>query len=549
MHKHFLILACLLLGASLDVDASGQDTIARRENAPTLSPKFVTGDAIVFAQLKPAAALSTPMAKYLPTEIIDAWCEENVGILPAQVSGIRLVVPMPGPAGPAFGATILFAEDVSPAQLNASILDNEATVDVQGLECYELRPDPMLVLHAKSARHWVVGTRNYINMVVQSADQTADGGTMPKLLSEIPVEGNVQVVVALEPIRPLLSSIVQQKTAELPPQFAELPEFVELFDAAWLNVDPTKMNMLGLWDWTLRANSEADADRAEQILRNGIQSARDMFVPQLMAEIKGDDKVSEATRAYIQRISGELAELAMLQRDGRTFSLGEMDTNNIATVGVLVGLLLPAVQSAREAARRMSASNNLRQIGLAMHNYHAAHGSLPAPAICDDAGNPLLSWRVAILPFIEQQELYSRFHLDEPWDSPHNIALVDEMPETFVDPSIPPIPGMTVFKLPVAEGTAFQDISKAVKFREFLDGLSNTIMVVETRAGDAVPWTKPTDWKVAMNQPLDGTGEIHQGGFHVLIADGAVKFIADSIDPELFRGLLTHQGREIIGGL
>lgn len=77
-----------------------------------------------------------------------------------------------------------------------------------------------------------------------------------------------------------------------------------------------------------------------------------------------------------------------------------------------------------------------------------------------------------------------------------------------------------------------------------LDGLSNTIMVVETDVEDAVPWTKPDDWNVDLNQPLIGTGRAHQGGFHVLMSDGAVNFFTLSVDPQLFRALMTHQGKE-----
>ena len=226
--------------------------------------------------------------------------------------------------------------------------------------------------------------------------------------------------------------------------------------------------MLSFWDWTLRANSDVDADRAEEMIRDAIRSARDVFVPELLKEVEGDDKISEATRAYIRRMSDELSKLAMLRREGRTLSMGEFDTNNIATVGVLVGLLLPAIQSAREAARRMTASNNLKQIGLAMHNHHAAYRALPAPAITDDDGEPLLSWRVAILPFLGEQELYSRFRTDEPFDSPHNLALAQETPDAFVDPSLPPMPGMTVFQLPVAGGTAFENTAKAVAVSRLL---------------------------------------------------------------------------------
>ncbi len=102
-----------------------------------------------------------------------------------------------------------------------------------------------------------------------------------------------------------------------------------------------------------------------------------------------------------------------------------------------IALLLPAVQAVREAARRAQCTNNLKQIGLALHNYHSATNGFPAAAITSKDGKPLLSWRVAILPFIEQQNLYNEFHLDEAWDSPHNKALIARMPKTYLCPTAP----------------------------------------------------------------------------------------------------------------
>jgi hypothetical protein len=96
--------------------------------------------------------------------------------------------------------------------------------------------------------------------------------------------------------------------------------------------------------------------------------------------------------------------------------------------------LLPATQSAREAARRAQCTNNIKQIMLAMHNYHSANNSFPRD-ITDKDGKPLLSWRVAILPYIEQAELYNKFKLDEPWDSPHKKELLKEMPTSFNCPT------------------------------------------------------------------------------------------------------------------
>src|ERR1700676_3675353 len=109
----------------------------------------------------------------------------------------------------------------------------------------------------------------------------------------------------------------------------------------------------------------------------------------------------------------------------------------IAIIAVLIALLLPAVQAAREAARRAQCVNNLKQIGLAMHNYHSTYDCFPPAVTADDQGRPLLSWRVLILPYLEEAPLYAQFHLDEPWDSPHNLPLASKMPRVYTCPSDP----------------------------------------------------------------------------------------------------------------
>src|SRR5206468_6219088 len=133
---------------------------------------------------------------------------------------------------------------------------------------------------------------------------------------------------------------------------------------------------------------------------------------------------------------------------------------------VLIALLLPAVQAAREAARRAQCVNNLKQIGLAMHNYHSSKDSLPPSAIVDKDGKPLLSWRVAILPYIEQQPLYDKFKLDESWDSPNNRQLLKYMPAVYFCPSTPKSqPFTTPYRGFVGNG-AFFEAGRAVRMRD-----------------------------------------------------------------------------------
>ncbi len=213
-----------------------------------------------------------------------------------------------------------------------------------------------------------------------------------------------------------------------------------------------------------------------------------------------------------------------------------------------LALLMPATRSAREAARRAQCTNNLKQIGLAMHNYHEANGTLPPAAITDKNGKPLLSWRVAILPYLESGDLYSRFHLDEPWDSPHNHSLLGAMPSIYACPSDRTLkPETTGYQAVIGPRTAFTPDYRPLPFQDFTDGLMNTVVVVETYRG--VPWTKPEDLTFDMNPQLSGLGNphgYHVNGFNALFADGSVRFLKSSIAPRVLGALLTRNGSEAI---
>jgi hypothetical protein len=218
---------------------------------------------------------------------------------------------------------------------------------------------------------------------------------------------------------------------------------------------------------------------------------------------------------------------------------------------VIVSLMLPAVQSAREAARRTQSMNNIKQVLLAMHNYHDVYGRFPPQAICDAAGKPLLSWRVALLPFLERQDLYDRFRRDQPWDSDHNRPLLAEMPSWLADPSGDQATvqaGLTTLQVFTGPDTAFAKPEVGPKVRDITDGLSKTLAVIEVNPDQAVPWTKPADHPFDPANPLAGLGQprrtskVFLGGFF----DGSVRPIAPDVDSEVFGDLVTPAGREVL---
>jgi hypothetical protein len=217
-----------------------------------------------------------------------------------------------------------------------------------------------------------------------------------------------------------------------------------------------------------------------------------------------------------------------------------------AVWGAVAAYFLPAVESSREAARRARCRANLVQIAMGMQTYHRMNKAFPMAAIVDGRGKPLLSWRVAILPYIEQRELYDKFKRDEPWDSPHNQALLKEMPRIYLCPGrTKDEPFTTNYKVFVGAGALFEkghDVTAA----SVTDGIRNTLMVVE--ATEAVPWTRPDDlsFDPAVPPSLAGAGSPHRGGFHAALADRSVRFLKDTIDLNVFRALITRAMGEII---
>jgi hypothetical protein len=219
-----------------------------------------------------------------------------------------------------------------------------------------------------------------------------------------------------------------------------------------------------------------------------------------------------------------------------------------ATTGVAVALLLPAVQAAREAARRMQSANHIKEQIVALQNYHQAKGTLPPAFELGKDGNPLLSWRVAILPFLGQKELYNEFHLDEPWNSEHNKRLFEKMPRVFRSPNSSAKSGMTTY-LGVGGphgvlGRPQPSSNRGVAMSAITDGPSNTIAIIEANDALAVEWTKPVDWVPDASDPLKGLLGVRPSGFLAGFADGHIELIMKSIDPEMFRrGISRDDGQ------
>lgn len=215
------------------------------------------------------------------------------------------------------------------------------------------------------------------------------------------------------------------------------------------------------------------------------------------------------------------------------------------------------------SAGTAAASNRLKQIGISLYNYHEVHSRFPAAVWSrSTGGRSFLSWRVAILPFLGESDLYSRFHLDEAWDSPHNIKLLSEMPDAYAAPSQSPETGHTTTLVVSAAGAAFDPhsvvvnatprgiLANGIRLSDITDGAASVAGLIVAGKDKAVPWTKPEDLTVDLSEDsppgrsplLRSLGETASKPCLVGLMDGSTVTIPAHWPEDSWRRLLLRNG-------
>lgn len=213
---------------------------------------------------------------------------------------------------------------------------------------------------------------------------------------------------------------------------------------------------------------------------------------------------------------------------------------------------------AMSPARSKAVAAHLKEIGVALHNFVDKNGyflPLPKehPEYYDANGRLKVSWRVHLLPYLDQQQLYEQFKLDEAWDSPHNASLAKEMPAVFRSPDTPAGSNKTRFRIFAGkretndEGretiSSLFPLGKPARIRDTTDGLSNTLLVVEVGPDKAEVWTYPKE--LSLEHPLDALGKT-AGDVAVLMGDGGIKYIKRDIDEAEWKAVIGPQDGTLI---
>jgi hypothetical protein len=323
---------------------------------------------------------------------------------------------------------------------------------------------------------------------------------------------------------------------------AEVRPFQPLFKSdALIAVGKLEGNELKV-DLRFRSSDRARVVEAEKSLAAGVNLFQTLLG--VAADQLGKSKIeSEKALLPLVRQASEVVKAAKISSDS-----SEARVSGVVRTDIPVGSFLQfALGGATTgAAARAKDQNNLKQIALAMHNYHDTYNGFPPAAVCDRRGKPMLSWRVLILPYIEQDNLYRQFKLDEPWDSTHNKAILEKnpIPQVYLLPGGPVEEKLTHYQVFVKNGALFDPLQRS-RIQTITDGTSNTILIVTAAKG--VPWTKPDDLefdpKVDPRTLLDME---KNNGCSVALADGSVRFLSKTISADVLRALITKAGGEVV---
>jgi hypothetical protein len=287
---------------------------------------------------------------------------------------------------------------------------------------------------------------------------------------------------------------------------------------------------------TLQSADAAAAQKLATLVRGGL-AALGNYVLRPAEEKPLGELQPEAYKSAVAALAPEVTGNRV------TITLADAE----AAKGVLA---LTAFAAERfESAGWNAGSTNLKRIVLALHNYLDVNKTMPSTAIRSKDGKPLLSWRVAILPYLDQGELYRQFHLDEPWDSDHNKKLIPQMPGIYRSlRSRAKQPGLTTYLAPVGKDVAFTgDVTGRVFPKEFQDGTSNTILLVDAADDRAVVWTQPDDLVVDLKNPKKGLLGHFPGHFLFAMADGSIRLVPRTVSDATLGAAFTVAGGEALG--
>jgi Protein of unknown function (DUF1559) len=462
--------------------------------------------------------------------------------LPPPGPAVPPVGPIPPPKVPGPGGDGAQVKDPQPVPRSDAKEDRPAAADpaqADGPDLYELEHGKYAALYLVDERTLMFlpspdadGGAGLLNLVGQLLRRRADGPLAEALAAAD--KHTLVAAVRLSQVEGLFRGH-EEFPRELVPFRSLLRARVVMFTAD-VAVKATVTARLTFAD-------AAGARRAEPVLKTLMQLGVDALAD-LRKQADRDPDWGKVFRPLMEVASGAI-DKAEVRTDGSAV-VARLE----AEVGPALAQAMAGLPDLTEmATSRQKTLNNLKQIGLTCHNFHDTMGHLPMN-VTDPTGKPILSWRVVLLPYLEQDNLYKLLDLTKPWDDPRNAKLLEKMPDVFrVYGRAGHEKGLTYLQMPMSPrpvpgGDPFLVPGRRLSLVGIPDGTSNTIMVVE--AADGVNWAKPDDLRFDQ-LTLQKIGAPDRKWFHALFGDGVVRTLRkDKLDITMLRGLITVNGGEVV---
>ena len=550
-------------GGNSGSSSSGGNSGSSATSVEPFSLAYVPRDAVAIAAVRPAELLSRPALAPIKTVLSQLReLQQSLGVAPERIDQVIGVFVMdlpanrPGPGEPVpAGAIIHLADGTDAVAMIKALQPNPEEQEFGGRKYVRGKSGTGSVCLLADARTIVICAREEHMRRLIVAGKT--GASKAKWVDSWKggAHADAAVLVNMAAISEALN------TESQPAVVAKLGAFAPLWQGTTTGLLTAQFGGNLKLELLLKTKSHEDSQRVKATLEAGITLGQNSLsqARSMISRQPGNDG------AFLLGLIDTVDSLIDSIKITRSHDVEIMEVVASASLDVdeapkVFAMLLPAVAKARQAATRTQSMNNLKQLGLAMHNYADVNKTFPPAVLYGPDGKTPYSWRVALLPYLDQDALYRQYKFNEPWDSPDNKLVLAKIPVVFRDTGDATDTTYSSYFAVTGPSTIFFG-KEGAKINEITDGTSNTLMLVEAKRD--IPWTKPEDIPYAADvaaadaptrnvsryvtdAPLPKLGGHHADIFLAAFCDGSVRAISQKFDPAQLRKLLTRDGGELI---
>ncbi len=552
------LLMSLTFGCGYGNKPSGPGAAAPRSTgaaANVLPPKdpkpldlaYIPADAVLAVVLDPYQLRKSPNLADLKADSFNQQIAADTGIDATKIAQLMIIGGLQDQGPPiSYGFIVRFNQPCSREAVLANLVPEGETAKEGEREYHRARPPSSLAVCFADDKTLLVAPEPSLKKMLAAKDVKSP------LISELAKQNDAAAalaVLAVEPIRGKLQGMMFLGAIPKPPQPADgLLKTVQHVSVVEIKLDVTpQLAVRG----RIRAKNAESAAEVQKIVNEVLDKTKSMLAE--AAKGGGGASLQDGQIARLIQMQTNRFFAALTQNRDKDLLVYEAEGDGVqAQFGLFGRQFVQEYHNSHDRALKNETLAKLKQVGTAMLAYETAQGKFPSPAIYAADGKPLLSWRVQLLPYLDDraQALFKEFKLNEPWDSPHNKPLVARIPNVYRTPGRPR-DGKTCYLAPIDKTTVFR-IAEGVNRSEITDGVSNTVAIVQVGLDRAVEWTRPDDLAFDAASPLVSLGSPQlsgemtglREGIPAVFADGSARLLKWNMEPKELSTLFTRSGGE-----